>query len=213
MSRPPASSRSGLILASASPRRVDILRAAGLCFDVQPSHVEEDFDPRLPPEIAGPELALRKAAAIAGRLAGTDRFVIAADTLVALDPLEPGGPWRYLGKPVDAGEARRFLGLLSGTRHQVLTGVAVQRCRDGARFVGYAQTWVHMRALAPGEVEAYVESREWCGKAGGYAIQESADAFVTRLEGDFDTVVGLPLGLTLRLLESAGASLPPGGVR
>jgi septum formation protein len=211
MSRAPESNRPRLILASASPRRMDILTAAGLRFEVQPSHVEEDFDPRLPPESAGPELAARKARAIAGRHAGADAFVIAADTLVALDPREPGGPWRYLGKPLDAEEARRFLGALSGTRHRVLTGVAVQRCRDGALFVDHAQTWVHMRALTPAEIEAYVESREWCGKAGGYAIQESADAFVTGLEGDFDTVVGLPLALTLRLLDTAGAGRWPGG--
>lgn len=209
----PDHARPPLVLASASPRRMDLLAGAGLQFEIEPSHVDEDFDPRLAPEQAGAELARRKAEAIARRHAGSARFVIAADTLVALEPSEPGRPWSYLGKPEHADEARSFLRRLSGSRHRVLTAVAVQRCRDGALFAGHAETWVRMRTLKAAEIEGYVASGEWRGKAGGYAIQESADAFVVALEGDFDTVVGLPLALTLELLAAAGAGPRAGGER
>lgn len=210
MSSVQSTDRPELILASASPRRRQILSAAGLRFAVEPSDVDEDFDPLLAPGEAGTLLAARKAALVAGRHAGSPRWVIAADTLVALEPLKPSGPWRYLGKPLHAEEARSFLRLLSGTRHLVVTGVAVQRCSDSAAFVGRSQTWVSMRSLSAAEIDAYVVSEEWCGKAGGYAIQESADAFVTGLEGGFDTVVGLPLALTLELLARAGLGELPG---
>jgi septum formation protein len=222
-----------LVLASASPRRRSLLEAAGLRFSVEPSHVDEEFDPHLAPATAAELLAERKARAAAVPQGQRARWVIAADTLVALPwhpmgrppaspaaaglkPAEsrapqPGPPnQRYLGKPADAAEAREFLSSLSGSSHSVVTGVAVWRCRDGRLFVGHAETRVHMRVLTAAEIDAYVASGEWQDKAGGYAIQESADAFVTNLEGDFDTVVGLPVTLTLQLLAQAGAPLPEG---
>lgn len=222
-----------LVLASASPRRRSLLAAAGLRFSVEPSHVDEDFDPCLAPTTAAELLAERKARAAAAGQGQRSRWVIAADTLVAL-PLasarRPGAgssalgsalagstapgakhpSQRYLGKPADAAEAREFLSSLSGSTHSVVTGVAVWRCRDARLFVGHAETRVHMRVLAAAEIDAYVASGEWQDKAGGYAIQESADAFVANLEGDFDTVVGLPVTLTLQLLAQAGAPLPEG---
>ena len=109
-----------------------------------------------------------------------------------------------MGKPADALEAREMLTRLSGTRHAVVTGVCVVRGADGEVFQGSERTWVVMREITPAEVEAYVASGEWEDKAGGYAIQETADAFVEALEGGgFDNVVGLPVGLTRELLSAA----------
>ncbi|MCA8979310.1 MAG: septum formation protein Maf [Planctomycetes bacterium] len=196
-----------LILASASPRRRDLLDAAGLDFDVEPSGTEEVFDPALAPEELAVSLALQKAAAVAALHAGESALVIGSDTVVAVDLAQ--GP-RVLGKPEDESEAREMLRLLSGTRHRVVTGVCVVDAASGESRSAHERTFVTMRAITSVEVEAYVASQEWRDKAGGYAIQENADAFVTRLdEGGFDNVVGLPVELTLELLRRAGASLPP----
>jgi septum formation protein len=191
-----------VLLASASPRRRELLARAGLAFEVGPVEVDEELADFAGPEQAALELAARKAdAAARARLArepGARLLVLGADTVVAV---ERGGRWELLGKPEDAQEARRMLALLTGTRHQVVTGVCAVRCPDLARRSGIERTWVTMRRAAPGEIEAYVASGEWRDKAGGYAIQESADRFVTALEeGGFDNVVGLPVALSLRLL-------------
>lgn len=195
-----------LVLASASPRRRVLLERAGLDFEVRPSAADETLDPaETDPDRAARELALRKARAVAAPLKGSARWVVGADTIVALGA---GAATRFLGKPEDAGDARRMLSSLSGTTHRVVTGVVVIRASDGEAFLDAETTRVTMRTLAPDEVEAYVASGEWRDKAGGYAIQESADAFVTALEGGgFDNVVGLPVARTLRLLERAGAAL------
>jgi len=200
-----------LVLASASPRRRELLAAAGLAFDVAPADVDESLPPGTDPVEGAVRLARSKAEAVAARLfargagAPADELVLAADTIVAIeDPAEPGAT-RLLGKPADAGEARAMLRLLSLSRHAVVTGVAALRTRDGALETGFERTWVTMRAIAPAEVEAYVRSGEWEGKAGGYAIQETADRFVTKLEeGGIDNVVGLPVGLALELLGRLG---------
>ena len=187
-----------LILASASPRRRELLAAAGIAFDPEPSEVDESLPEGIEPEAAAELLAERKARAVARRRAGADRLVLGADTVVALDA--PGGSV-LLGKPADEGEARGMLRRLSGTRHRVVTGVAVVRTRDGSIALGHETTFVRMRPILPAEVEAYVASGEWRDKAGGYAIQESADAFVVSLEqGSFDNVVGLPVALARRLI-------------
>ena len=191
------------MLASASPRRRTLLAEAGLSFEIEVANVDEDLVGSLEPEEAAVELGLRKARAVAGRHAGDGRLVIGADTIVATGP---EGSGRLLGKPADADEARAMLSSLSGTRHRVVTGVAVIRTRDGREVSAFERTWVTMRTLSPEEVETYVASGEWRDKAGGYAIQENADAFVTGLEeGGFDNVVGLPVALTRKLLaELAG---------
>jgi septum formation protein len=203
-----------LILGSASPRRRDLLRAAGLQFEVEASDVDEDLAGRPEPEQAAVDLALRKALAVAHRYRGQACWVLGADTVVALGS---GAGLALLGKPADAGEAVRMLSSLSGTRHQVVTGVALVDCArwspgeslpEGLASA-FERTWVVMRAIEAAEIEAYVNSGEWRGKAGGYAIQESADAFVTGLEeGGFDNVVGLPVGLCLELLRASGALAP-----
>ena len=197
-----------VVLASASPRRRALLGEAGLAFEVEPADVDESLAGRPEPEPAAVELAERKARRVAERHLGQPVWVLAADTVVAVDDPEDGLP-RLLGKPADEREARGMLETLSGSRHRVVTGVAAVRCADGELLAGGECTWVTMRAIEPAEVEAYVASGEWRDKAGGYAIQETADRFVTRLEGGgFDNVVGLPVARTLALLERLGAPVP-----
>ena len=191
-----------LVLASASPRRRRLLEEAGLEFEVIVSGVDERCDPKSAPEVTARELAQRKAVSVAGALVGEPALVLGADTVVAL---EGEGRWRLLGKPADAEGAREMLCMLSGSRHVVVTGVCVVRTSDSEVFLSSEQTWVVMREITPAEIDAYVASGEWQDKAGGYAIQESADAFVEGLEGGFDNVVGLPVGLVRQLLETAGA--------
>lgn len=199
-----------LILASASPRRHRLLAEAGLVFEIEPADVDETIDSSLESGEVAEDLARRKAAAVAQRHLerGLERStaVIGSDTIVVLGSLE-GGSRRFLEKAADEGEAREMLQALSGTRHRVITGVAVAFLEPGDAFprtaAAHETTWVTMRDLAEDELAAYVASGEWRGKAGSYAIQETADRFVTGLEGGgFDNVVGLPVALTLRLLGS-----------
>ena len=190
-----------IVLASASPRRSRLLAEAGLEFEVVVADVDEELPFPMLPEVAAETLAERKARAVASRYPDEGRLVVGADTVVAVDDPGSDGPLRLLGKPCDEDEARVMLGLLSGSRHRVVTGVAVVRTPDGACAVGHERTWVVMREISLAEIEAYVESGEWRDKAGGYAIQETADAFVTAPEeGGFDNVVGLPVALTRDLI-------------
>lgn len=180
-----------IVLASASPRRRELLRAAGVAFDVDVADVDESFDETIAPESAARLLAERKARAVAARNGG--RIVLAADTIVAL---EVGGRWQFLGKAADDAEARSMLALLSSSRHQVVTGVCALNVDRDAAVVDVECTWVTMRVISTQEIDAYVASGEWRDKAGGYAIQESADRFVVKLEGGgLDNVVGLPVAL------------------
>lgn len=193
-----------LILASASPRRRELLSAAGVAFELDPADIDESTD-ETDPVVAATSLAERKALATAtrhGREEGL--FVLGADTVVAV---EVEGAERLLGKPRDPDEARRMLSWLSGSVQRVVTGIAVCRPADGTLSSDHELTRVSMRPITPAEIEAYVASGEWQGKAGGYAIQETADRFVTGLEGGgFENVVGLPVERTLALLRRAGGS-------
>lgn len=196
-----------LLLASASPRRRELLQSAGFQFGVEPSLVSEELSPGTAPEVLALELALRKALAVASLHRGEDVLVLGADTIVAIGE---GTRALLLGKPESPGQAREMLAALSGTRHQVLTGLAAVRARDFESRQDYERTWVLMRPISPQEIDEYVASGEWCDKAGGYAIQESADRFVLGLEqGGYDNVVGLPVQRAGRLLQSLGWSIPP----
>ncbi|MBM3989177.1 MAG: septum formation protein Maf [Planctomycetes bacterium] len=198
-----------VLLASASPRRRELLAAAGLEFTVGPVPVDESLGEFSDPARAAVELATRKALAAAGARAarGEEWAVLGADTIVAL---ERDGRTQLLGKPQDEREAVQMLALLSGTRHEVVTGVCVVRTSDLARWSACERTVVSMRPITPAERAAYVASGEWRDKAGGYAIQESADRFVDGLEGGgFDNVVGLPVALSKALLARAGVTLAP----
>jgi septum formation protein len=192
-----------IVLASASPRRAELLSAVGLAFTVLPADVDETLRAGTLPEAGARLLAERKARAVAERFSGRRAFVLGADTIVSVD-LDDGP--RLLGKPENEFQARQMLRWLSGSRHSVVTGVCAVRAEDGVSVTGSERTFVTMRAIRPDEVDAYVASGEWRDKAGGYAIQESADRFVTTLEeGGLDNVVGLPVKLSLELLSKIGA--------
>jgi septum formation protein len=197
-----------LILASGSPRRRVLLGEAGVAFDVRPADVDETPVAGESADDLVRRLAVAKAEA--GLAAAPERpvVVLAADTLVSVDG-------EVLGKPVDAADAARMLGLLSGSRHQVLTGVAVAWASADATAAGLAveveTTHVHMAPWTDEQIAAYVSSGEPMDKAGSYAIQEVGDRFVTRIEGTFDNVVGLPMARTRRMLAEAGVDLPGPG--
>ena len=179
-----------VILASASPRRRDLLGSMNIPFTVQVSEADENLPPHTPPKEAVELLARRKGAAVAALQEG-DHLVLAADTLVALGDLA-------LGKPQSEEAARTMLRMLSGKAHQVHTGVAVLR---GERvFSGVVTTEVVFRSLTDREIAEYVATGEPMDKAGAYGIQGLGGALVARIDGEFDNVVGLPCRLTDELL-------------
>ena len=182
-----------LILGSASPRRKDLLAQIGVVPDaVLPPEVDET------PLRAELPLAYCKritAAKVAAVPAGEDDIVLCADTTVAMGR-------RIMGKPTDAAEAAAFLIALAGRRHRVITAVAVRR---GARlWTREVVSAVKMKRLSDAEVNGYLASGEWQGKAGGYAIQGLGGALVPWMQGSFSAVVGLPLAETAQLLAAAG---------
>lgn len=204
-------SKPTIVLASASPRRKTLLVEAGLVFEVEPADVDETLDEEAAEDPAGAAqmLAERKASRIALAWSHRPAWILGADTVVAI---EVEGKPRLLGKPADEREARQMLETLSDTTHRVATGVCVIRAVDGERLLASEVTHVTMRAIRDEEIERYVASGEWRDRAGGYAIQETADNFVSKLSGGgFDNVVGLPVGLSLELLRSLGAPLEAGG--
>lgn len=182
-----------LILASASPRRLELLRPVGVEPVVEPADVDETVAPGTDVSAAVLRLARAKAGAIAARHEGEPALVLGADTLVVVD----GQP---LGKPRDRAEAAAMLGTLSGRGHQVLTAVALIDARSARRTDGIALTTVRMRSLSPTEIARYVATDEPLDKAGAYAIQGRAAVFVEGIEGDYTNVVGLPLPLVHRLV-------------
>lgn len=193
MAEAPGSQR--LVLASSSPRRRQLLAQVGIVPDaVIPAEIDETPGERELPGHLARRLADAKAAAV-GASAG-DAFVLAADTVVAVGR-------RILGKPAGEDEARRFLGMLSGRRHQVYGGVAAI-APDGRRAGRLVRTAVAFKRLDRSEIESYVAGGEWRGKAGGYSIQGAAGAFVPRVNGSYPNVVGLPLYETLSLLRGIG---------
>ena len=190
-----------LILASASPRRLDLLTQVGIVpAAVVPADIDETPRPGEQPRALARRLASEKAAAVAR--AHPDAFVLGADTVVACGR-------RSLPKPADAAEARGCLDLLSGRRHRVIGGVALV-CPGGRVLVRDSVTAVQFKRLSRAEVDMYLASGEWRDKAGGYAIQGLAALFVTAINGDYNNVVGLPLALTAALLTGAGAWSPAG---
>ena len=190
--------RPRLILASASPRRRDLLAQVGIVPDaILAPAIDETPLRGESPRACALRLAEAKAAAVA---AGPDDVVLAADTVVALGR-------RMLGKPADAAEAAAFLALLSGRRHRVVTAVAVRR--GARRWSRAVETAVRFKRLDGPEIAAYLASGEWQGKAGGYAIQGRAGGFVPWIGGSYSNVVGLPLTETLGLLAAAGVVPAP----
>ncbi|MEI4486697.1 nucleoside triphosphate pyrophosphatase [Frigidibacter sp. MR17.14] len=182
-----------LILGSASPRRKELLAQLGIVPDLisPPDTDETPLKGELPRDYCA-RVAREKAQAV---VAGPDDIVLCADTTVALGR-------RILGKPEDAGQAAEFLYLMSGRRHRVLTAVAVRR---GARiWERLVETQVKMKTLSDQEVNAYLASGDWRGKAGAYGIQGLAGAFLPWIQGSYSAVMGLPVAETATLLTTAG---------
>ena len=188
-----------LVLASASPRRLDLLRQIGLAPDrVEPSDVDETPRPKETPRRLALRLAEAKAAAAAVR--APDAYVLGADTVVAQGR-------RLLGKAEDEAEARAWLQLMSGRGHRVFTGVAVI-APSGRKAVRLAEARVRFKRLTEREIDAYLSSGEWRGKAGAYAIQGLAGGFVIEVHGSYSAVIGLPLYEARMLLEGVGYRRP-----
>ena len=180
-----------LILASASPRRLDLLRQIGIePSAIDPADIDESPLKAEPPAAHAARLAELKARAVAARHPGA--VVLAADTVVACGR-------RILPKALDAVTARRCLALLSGRRHRVLGGLVVLTA-DGRPLRRLVTTVVTFKRLEQAEIDAYIEAGEWHDKAGGYAIQGLAAAFVRHLNGSYSNVVGLPLYETRQVL-------------
>lgn len=195
-----------MYLASRSPRRQSLLREAGYTFEIDAADIDEEDYPRglLPSEVA---LRLAKAKLSAVALRHPEDVVLSADTVVAFGDV-------ILGKPNDAEHARQMLRLLAGTTHIVISGVAVGRTATGLLRADKVMTSIRMRWLSDREIDRYVESGAWEGKAGGYGIQDAdyhtgimpagSEPFLTKIAGCQTNVVGLPMTLTAKLLEAAG---------
>lgn len=182
-----------LILGSGSPRRLELLAVLGLTPDaVRPPDIDEDPLKAELPRAYVERITRAKAAAVD---AAPDDVVLAADTTVAVGR-------RILGKPADAEEARKFLRLLGGRRHRVYTGVAVKR--GDKLSVRVVESRVKMKRLSEIELEGYIATGDWQGKAGGYSIQGPAGAFIPWISGSHSAIVGLPLAETAQLLQGAG---------
>jgi septum formation protein len=181
-----------LILASSSPRRRELLTNAGFEFDVRPSTVPEEWMPGEVPEACVRRLAIAKALQVASS-APRGSIVLGADTVVVVDA-------EIVGKPANADDATRMLRRLSGRSHQVLTGVCVAEAPGRILAVEHSSTEVWFRDLDEPEIRDYVASGEPRDKAGAYAIQGIASRFVTRIEGSYSNVVGLPVALVDQLL-------------
>lgn len=182
-----------LVLASASPRRQELLRSAGIAFEVQPAHIAEDPLPGEPARDCVERLAREKALAVA-RLRPDLRpndCVLGADTVVVVDD-------QILGKPSDAEDAARMLRMLSGREHQVITGVCL--IVNGQPTVNSETTLVSVIEITDEEIADYVATGEPMDKAGAYAIQGIASRWIPLIEGDYSNVVGLPVALVWSML-------------
>jgi septum formation protein len=185
-----------IILASASPRRAELLRAAGFDFDIMPADVDETVDVEETPDGYARRVALAKAQTVLPRADG--RTVLGADTVVVVDT-------ELLGKPADDADATRMLRMLSGRDHVVLTAVCIahQPVGESRRMqTRLERTTVRFAPMTGEEIEWYVASGEPRDKAGAYAIQGLASRFVTRIEGSYSNVVGLPMSLVYEMLRA-----------
>ena len=194
-----------LVLASASPRRQELLRNAGIPFVVQPTNIPEVPQPGEAPRAFAERMAREKALTVFRRR--PNDFVLGADTIVVVDG-------EILGKPRDSADAVRMLRVLSGRTHQVLTGVCLVgprlRTEDRQQEAGFEDirsetTLVTVDPLGDDDIHSYVSTGEPTDKAGAYAIQGRASRWVSRIEGDYFNVVGLPVSLVYKMLREHGA--------
>ena len=185
-----------IILASASPRRKELMEVLGLPFSVRVSDADETTDENLPPYFIVEQLSLLKASDVAKKVSaeGKNALVIGADTIVTLDGV-------ILTKPKDKEDAKRMLKMLSGTWHSVLSGVTVMNTKTAKSETFYVETKVHFAALTEEEIDGYIETNEPMDKAGSYGIQGKGGIFIDKIEGDYFNVVGLPIHKLTRVLK------------
>ncbi len=186
-----------IILASASPRRKELLKQIGVTFEIVKAEGEEVITSSIPTEVVK-KLSIQKAREVAKRCEGT--VIIGADTVVAA-----GG--KILGKPKDPADAMRMLALLQGKEHQVITGVAVLLTESGKVISFVETTTVHVFPMTRTQMEQYIASGEPMDKAGAYGIQGRFAAYVSGIEGDYNNVVGLPVGRLYQEVLAAGVDL------
>ncbi|MCH8236459.1 MAG: septum formation protein Maf [Chloroflexi bacterium] len=186
-----------LILASASPRRATLMREHGFAVEVIHPAVDERHELQAGEAPTGLAEALSaiKARNVAAKL--EDGWILAGDTVVSLGN-------RVYGKPVDRSDARRILVALSGTTHQVITAVTLLDAATGAELTRHDTTAVTMKSLSDDELEAYLDTDAWRGKAGAFGIQDRGDPFVERIDGSFTNVVGFPMELVAAMLAAWG---------
>lgn len=186
-----------LVLASSSPRRQELLRAAGIGFEVRPSNVPEELLRGEAPAEFSERLAREKGSAVWKAIANDPRkIVLAADTIVVVDE-------HILGKPVNVGDAARMLRLLSARSHEVITSVCL--LGKGVSEVRSERTTVFVSSISEREIADYIASGEPMDKAGAYGIQGLFSRWIPRVEGDYTNVVGLPIALVYRMLLAHGA--------
>ena len=175
-----------LILASKSPRRINLLREAGIDFEVIPSRIDESkfMQQDITPQDLARRLAWEKASAVA-RIC-PDRLVLGADTLIDCQGA-------VIGKPIDAIDAERIIRKLFSQNHYVITGMALVHCRKRLRIVTSDVTKIYPRLLSEADIRAHIQGGTWRGKAGAYAIQENGDKYIKRTEGSLSNVIGLPM--------------------
>lgn len=188
-----------LILASRSPRRSELLRSLGLKFEVSPSNVEENSDPRVSPEQNALNIARDKARWVARQ--NPDCYVLGADTMVVLDQ-------EIIGQPADAEDAFRILSQLAGKEHRVITGVVLISPEE-EEYETAAVSTVTIKSISSDEIRSYIATGEPLDKAGAYAIQGEGAHLVESWEGSYSNIVGLPLEALTDLLKQAGFPLPP----
>jgi septum formation protein len=188
-----------LILASSSPRRAEVLRNAGFAFEIRPAYVDETRQPHEAAEDYVRRVAQAKAHTVAdpARAAGERAIVIAADTIVLAEG-------QILGKPKDAGDARRMLRLFSGKTHEVLTALSVINIPAAKETLHVETTRVEFLRMSDEEIENYIQTGEPFDKAGAYGIQGIAGRFAARIEGCYFNVLGMPLSRLWTTLQALG---------
>jgi len=187
-----------IILASASPRRVELLEKIGLKFEVEPSNYEEDMHSELEPHEFARKISLEKAEAVASK--HKNAIVIAADTIIVFGS-------KILGKPHTENEARKMLETINGKSHSVITGFSIIDTGKNKTLSKSVETKIHVRKLTLAEIDAYVRSKEPLDKAGAYAIQGLGAVIVEKIEGDYFNVVGLPLSALTEALKEFGINI------
>jgi septum formation protein len=194
-----------LVLASASPRRAQLLRDAGYRFDVvvPPMHEPDWVHPHVAPTLHAESLAYFKARSVASQ--HSEKTILAADTIAVVEG-------QIIGKPADRQDAHRILRRLSGTTHSVITGVVLFQPATGRRLLQHGISTVSVRTLAEPMIQAYLDTNAWEGKAGAYGIQDQDDPFVENISGSFTNIVGLPMELLAYMFEHWVHQLePPAG--